>query len=250
MLSCASCHYSLIGERQKGHVHYRCHSKQCRGNTIREETIEMGTMQFFEQIHFNEEEKAYFRPRIVQLRETWTSKREEEMKSLNLRNDQIKDRLNRLTDAYIDQALDKTMFEERKKSLLLDQKTVEENLTNLNRDNSQQQDRLEIFLELAGNAWLSHQIALPEERREMVNISTSNRQIDGKKLYLKPSLAFQSIADRYQTESCCPKRDVPRTWDRILDTLAKLNAQGLVPDLSTIPGFQSKNTREKELVKE
>jgi DNA invertase Pin-like site-specific DNA recombinase len=35
-LSCATCHYSLIGERQKGNVYYRCHSKQCSGTSVRE----------------------------------------------------------------------------------------------------------------------------------------------------------------------------------------------------------------------
>jgi DNA invertase Pin-like site-specific DNA recombinase len=242
MLSCANCHYSLIGERQKGHVYYRCHSKQCRGNTVREENIEMKMTQFFDQIRFSEEERTYFRPRIMKLRETWTSRRADDIKSLNLRCEQIKDRLNRLTDAYLDQALDKTMFEERKKNLLLDQKNVDENLANLNHDNSQQPDRLEIFLELAGNAWLSHQLALPDERREMINISTSNRQVDGKKLYLKPSLAFQEIVTRFNIDDCAHHRDVPRTWNRILDILTKLNASGQLPDLSAIPGFQRKDT--------
>ncbi len=131
MLSCATCHYSLVGERQKGNVYYRCHSKHFPRTAVREETVETGVARFFEHISFDEDEKAYLKPRVMRLRETWTSRREEETRSLNLRNDQIKDRLNRLTDAYLDQALDKIMFEERKKSLLFDQKAVEENLANL-----------------------------------------------------------------------------------------------------------------------
>ena len=51
-------------------------------------------------------------------RRSGQTQREDEAQSLKLRIGQIKDRLNRLTDAYIDQAIDKTMFEERKKSLL------------------------------------------------------------------------------------------------------------------------------------
>ena len=34
------------------------------------------------------------------------------------------------------------------------------------------------------------------------------------------------------------QRDIPRTWDKILDTLAALNAQGNLPDLSAVTGFQ------------
>jgi len=88
----------------------------------------------------------------MKLRDDWTTRQEDEAQSMKLRLDQIKDRLNRLTDAYLDQALDKTMFEERKKSLLLEQKTVEENLTNLTRNQGRGPERLEKFLELAGNA--------------------------------------------------------------------------------------------------
>ena len=250
LLSCGRCHYSLIGERQKGHVYYRCHTKDCPKNSVREETAEGEMTKFFQQIHFSDEEKAYFKPRIMKMRETWTSRREEEMKSLNLRDDQIKNRLNRLTDAYLDQALDKNMFEERKKSLLLEQKTVEENLRNVTSGAGRQPERLEIFLELAGNAWLSHQMAIPEEKREMVNICTSNREVDQKKLIIKPSLAFQEIVNRFKMNDCDPYRDIPRTWDHILDTLAKLNTQGLLPDLSVVPGFQRKDTTGEIVVKE
>jgi hypothetical protein len=30
------------------------------------------------------------------------------------------------------------------------------------------------------------------------------------------------------------RQDIPRTWDKILDTLAALNSQDLLPDLSLI----------------
>jgi hypothetical protein len=236
-LSCAACGYSLIGECQKGHVYYRCHSKQCVGTAIREEMVEKQTAQFFERAQCNEEEKAYFRPKILKMRETWTSRLEEETQSQNLKLAQVKDRLNRLTDAYLDQSLDKVMFEERKQSLLLEQKAVEECLMNLKRSSVQQLDRLEKFLELAGTAWLSYQLAFPEEKREMIKMATSNRLVDSKSVEFKPSLAFEPLLNRSENTGCDLQRDIPRTWDKILDTLAALNSQGLLPDLSLIPGY-------------
>lgn len=238
MLSCAACQYSLIGERQKGYVYYRCHSKQCAGTTIREEIAEKQTAKFFERVQCGEEEKAYFRPKVLQMRETWTTRHEEEIKSQDLKLAQVKDRLNRLTDAYLDQSLDKTMFEERKKSLLMEQKAAEECLMNLKRNNAQQLDRLEKFLELAGTAWLSYQLAFPEEKREMVEIATSNRQVGSKNVELEPSLAFHPLLNRPQTTCCDLERDIPRTWDKILDTLTALNSEGLLPDLSSLSGFR------------
>jgi DNA invertase Pin-like site-specific DNA recombinase len=241
MLSCNTCKYSLIGERQKGNVYYRCHNKLCPKNSIREDVVGMEVARFFQKFRFNEQEVEYFKAKILKLKTTWATQQEYETRNLNVKLGQIKDRLNRLTDAYLDEALDKMMFEERKKSLLIDQKATEANLANLVRNGNATPTRLDNFLELAGNAGLSHAIALPEERRDMVNIFTSNRLVDGKKIDLKPSLPFQEIANRPQFNYCDPKQDIPRTWDHILDVLTTLNIQGLLPDLSAIAGFQRKH---------
>jgi len=238
MLSCAACRYSLIAERQKGHVYYRCHTKNCPQPCVREETIGTEVSQFFQKVRYDDQERDYYRSRIATLKTTWASRKEEETKNLNLKLSQTKDRLNRLTDAYLDQALDKTMFEERKKSLLLEQKGVEEKLANVTRSNGSSPEKIEIFLELAGDAWLSHKLATPEDAREMLNVFTSNRLAEGQKVCLEPSISFQEIVNRPQIQSCAPERDIPRTWDRILDSLARLNTQGLLPDLSSLSGFQ------------
>ncbi len=237
MLACAACGYSLIGERQKGHVYYRFHSKPCAGTAIREEIAERQSSQFFERAQCSEAEQAYFRPKVLKMRETWTSRLADEIKSQDLKLAQIKDRLNRLTDAYLDQALDKAMFEERKKNLLLEQKAAEECLANLQRSGVQQLDRLEKFLELAGTAGLSYQLAFPEEKREMMKMATSNRLVSSKNVELEPSLAFQPLLARFRDRNCDLKRDIPRTWDPILTSLETLNKDGLLPDLSVVPGF-------------
>ena len=241
MLSCAGCKYSLIAERQKGHVYYRCHTKNCPQPCVREETIKTEVSQFFQKVRYDDREREYYKSRISTLKATWASRQEEETKNLNLKLNQIKDRLNRLTDAYLDQALDKVMFEERKKSLLLEQKTVEEQLANVTRKNGSSPEKIEIFLELAGDAWLSHKLANPEDAREMLNIFTSNRQAEGQKIDLKPSISFQEIVDRPKIDGCAPERAIPRTRERIIDTLAALNSRGELPDLSLISGFQHRD---------
>jgi len=37
------------------------------------------------------------------------------------------------------------------------------------------------------------------------------------------------------------QQDIPRTWNRILDTLLKLNTQNLLPDLSFISNFKRRD---------
>lgn len=241
MLSCATCRFSLIGERQKGHVYYRCHSKQCPPTAVREEVIGTKVGQLLQTLQFSDKEKEYFRSRLPEMRAAWATQREDEIRSLTLRLDQVKDRLNRLTDAYLDQALDKTAFEERKKGLLQDQKTIEENLTNLRRADQAGPSRLEKFLELAGSASLSHELALPDEKRELVNILTSNRQVAGKNVALEPSLPFREIVNRFENSSCPQERAIPRTWDRLLGVLSRLNAAGQLPDLPAIFARRDQN---------
>ena len=131
MLSCAACEYSLIGEHQKGNVYYRCHSKQCRGTSIREDVVEAEITRFLQRLKFNETEKAYFGVKLLELRSDWATHREKEIKNQNLRLSQIKDRLDRLTDAYLDGAIDRTAFDHRKSSLLSEQKAIEENQVNM-----------------------------------------------------------------------------------------------------------------------
>jgi hypothetical protein len=211
MLSCAGCPYSLIGERQKGHVYYRCHSKQC-STSIREEKVSAGVVGFLESLKITEKEKAYFKARLLTMRETWATHQEDETRNLKVRLGQIKDRLNRLTDAFLDNDIDKIMFEERKKALLLDQKEVEANLAGLIRYGRTTPDKVEKFLELAANPVLSHELAFPDEKREMVNILTSNRQVHANTLTLTPSIAFVELANRSKT-TCCEAQADRTTWN-------------------------------------
>lgn len=45
MLTCAICSRYLPGELHKGHVYYRCHSRSCRGTSLREEAVERAALE-------------------------------------------------------------------------------------------------------------------------------------------------------------------------------------------------------------
>ena|SRR5262245_35443196 len=57
---------------------------------------------------------------------------------------------------------------------------------------------------------------IPEEKRDLLKIVTSNREVDGKNLLLKLSLPFLEVANRFQNTKGAPNRDIPRTWDQLL----------------------------------
>jgi len=245
LLACATCRYSLIGERQKGHVYYRCHTPDCPKTSVREEPVRARLVEYFERLRPIEDEKEYIKEWIARRRATWKERREDEARSINLRLGQVKERMNRLTDAYLDQVLDKTMFEERKTTLLHDQKALEESLSAVTRADHGTPDRLQEYLELALNAWQSHQTGFPPERRALVRNLTSNLEVSGKNVDFKPSNWAMQIANRSKTSSCAPHRyrprtlDIPRTWNRILKGLAEMNERGELPEMALIHGLSA-----------
>jgi DNA invertase Pin-like site-specific DNA recombinase len=203
LIVCAACKYSMIGERQKGIVYYRCHSTSCRGTSLKESEIEAEIERLLAAIEFSEAEKQYFRLKLPELRKEWRANTEAALSAAKLRMGQIKDRLHRLTDAFIDGALDRTLFEERKGSLLLEQAAANEALSNLS--NGSQARSFEKKLELACTALLSYRLANPEEKRDLVKVFTSTRKVAGKELCLEPSLPFREIANRSKNNNCSPQ---------------------------------------------
>lgn len=221
LIACRHCGYSLIGERQKGHVYYRCQTKTCPTTGIREEAAEAEVFRVLGLLAFDDWEQAYLRGKLAQLRVEWVETQQTEVKSLELRQDQVRQRLNRLTDAFLDQNIEQEIYAERKEALLHERLGLEEKLATLKTETRQIPDRLAEFLELAGRAGLSYETGLPEEKRELLKIVTSNRWLDQKNVEIALSVPFQVVAQRHQTACGAPKRDRPRTLDQMLRQITK-----------------------------
>ena len=149
----------------------------------------------------------------------WGKQSEDENTALNLRLSQLTARLNRLTDAFLDAAIDKAMFEERKAALLAERKGLEETTALLKVNKQGVPGEMEKFLELAGSALLSYETALPDEKRSLVRNLTSNRALNGKNLDLKLSIPYDEVANRFKYSNGGPYRTIPRTIDELLTKL-------------------------------
>ncbi len=218
-LVCKQCGYRLIGELQKHHIYYRCHTKICSTTTIREEVVESALLDQLFLLQLNDEEKAYLQQKLAQLHADWAEQHQAQETALSLHLSQLQDRLNRLTDAYIDRVIEKELFENRKTMLLLEMKDLEERLTEYNRNPASPMHRLSEFLELAGSVYLQYKMALPGEKRDLVKIVTSNRLIERKNVVIALHFPFQEVANRFKNTNGAPHRDIPRTWDAILPKL-------------------------------
>jgi site-specific DNA recombinase len=219
LLACKQCGYNLVGEKQKGHVYYRCHS--CRGVSVREETVEECALQSLNPIQFNQKEINLLEARVGHLRTRWGNDHAGQIKNLELHLSQLHDRLWRLTDAFLDSSIDKQTFETRKTQLLFETKDLEAAIAHSKENSRSVPDRLEEFLELAKSAYVQYKLGLVEEKRDLLRIVTSNRWVEHKAPVFTLSEPFREVAIRYQNSNGLPRRDIGRTLDALVDQLWK-----------------------------
>lgn len=201
MVKCQLCRYSLIGEEQKGHIYYRCHTTGCPTKTIREETLDRGVIKELTKLEFSQEEKDYFRTKILTMKQDWSSERLQAIANLELRKAQMQERENRLTDAFLDKMIEKETYEQRKTALVAERCLLDDNLRNLTSQAQSVPDRLSAVLELAGVAYLAYKLGLDEEKRQLVKIVTSNRSVDRKLPVFMLASPFNEVAKRFEN-SC------------------------------------------------
>jgi len=236
LVVCGACGYSLIGELQKGHAYYRCHTEGCPTKTIREEAIEDSLRQTFGSLRLDDAEIERAGAWIQDAHMEQDAVREQEARNVKLLLDQNQARRARLMDAFLDGTVEKELFEERKAGLLLESTGLKEELAHLERRDGNALVRLGKFLELAKTASLLYKEALSHEKRDFVKRLTSNLSAVGKNVSVALTIPAQVIANRTKTSSCALERGVPRTepkprtLERTLEKLLEHFAQEPVPE--------------------
>jgi len=221
-LACKSCGYSLVGERQKGHVYYRCQVRNCPTMCVREEMVEQAVLEQLARLRFAKNESAWFRPKLAQMKLSNIQEQEKIVTALTLQLAQVVDRLNRLTDAYIDRLIEKDLFEQRKSALLVERTDVEQRLAEWKSGKRNPADELLCFLERADSAYLAYKLGLPEEKRDLLDSITSNRLVSGKTPEIMLASPFNEIANRFECTSGGPRRSIPRTWNLLIGRLLRI----------------------------
>jgi hypothetical protein len=140
---------------------------------------------------------------------------------LQLLQEQIKDRLSKLADAYVDGVFDKETYIEKKNRLVIEEQSIKEKLSNLRRNSDEAFKKLEAFLELVNSAYLSYKWGTPEEKRELVKTVFSNCEIEDKNVSTKPHFEFQLMAERPRFTAGSPEREAARTLAPLFEKLFK-----------------------------
>jgi site-specific DNA recombinase len=227
LVRCRECQATLIAEVQKQHVYYRCHTRQCETKTTREERIDGALERAFAPLRLDEEEMRYVRQWFANAQASQEVQRAKQLEAIQLNLAQLRDRLGRLTDAYLDGAIDKAMLDERRNSLIFEEAGLKKRIAELESGNYNTLTRLEKFLELVQTASNLYKIALPLEKRDFVKQLTSNLGVERNNVAVELKKGVLLIANRQISSGGGPHRGVhrtagiPGTWHGILEELIK-----------------------------
>jgi hypothetical protein len=220
-LVCKSCSYTLIGETHKGFVYYRCQTRDCPTTSIREEAADWSFLDAFQGLHLSSDEQTFCWQEVRALRADSQKQTDDAVFALKLQLSQIDERLNRLTDAYIDRLIEKDIFEQRKTALHLERLQTAEALAGWERGQRNMADELLEILERANTAYSAYKAGIVPEKREMVDSLTSNCALNGKSLEIMLSSPFDLIANRSKVVDGSPRRDMHRTWKHLIPKMVR-----------------------------
>ncbi|MFM2374273.1 MAG: hypothetical protein RLZZ234_268 [Candidatus Parcubacteria bacterium] len=189
LFHCALCNAAMTPERQKGHVYYRCHTRECKSQTVREERLQLAITQALEH-HVCGPLSAEWLHKGM---ETWNNATKERNGSLKLRLSQVDSRLTHLTNAFLDQLIDQKEYMERKSGLLMDRARIEEEVTRLSNFQAAQSDH-EQFFERIKSVALLYLLANDEEKRQLIALTTSNRFVSQNGVVVEPSSWVEEVS--------------------------------------------------------
>jgi hypothetical protein len=211
-----------MAETQKGNTYYRCHTRKCATKTIREDRLEDELAKAFVSLHLNDEEMSYIREWFAWARAHKHERAKSEREACTLQLAQIRERVSRLTDAYLDGSIEKELLNERRGTLLLEEAGVKQRMQDSEAGNDATLSHLENYLELIQTASNLHKMTLPYEKRTLVKKLTSNFLLGPENAVITLTNAAQVIANRSLVLSGSANRGVPRTWNKLLKRLVKI----------------------------
>jgi site-specific DNA recombinase len=221
-LRCEHCGHSLIGEIQKGNTYYRCHTLGCLTRSLRETLLEEQIQEKIAPLTFDTADREHLAERIAVIRKDTAREHESQIKALELSANALDERLNRLTDAFLDQTIDPQTFNRKNAEWLLRRRELADQMRTVKARPDVVLNKLEEFLELTASAQLSHRIAIPHERRQLLEKVTSNCLVAGKNVSMKLKSPFKVLENYLQMTHGAPSRDRPRTLDTLLAKLLQL----------------------------
>jgi hypothetical protein len=186
---------------------------------MREEAVTSVVERSLRELEFTKAEKEYLAKRIQVLKTNWFEEKEKQLENLNVTLQHVSERLNRLTDAYLDGTIEKEIYEERKAALLFERRAVEDRLNDLKTGKTSIPEEVQKFLELAGDAYSLYKTPITEKKRHLLKTVTSNCTVDEGNLDFTYVIPFREVAQRQKSIDGGPSKVIHRTLEHLLQRL-------------------------------
>ena len=216
LITCGTCGRSLIGESQKTHIYYRCHTAACAKTSIRQDRFEEAVSAELSRWQLSDGDKERLQAKMQE----WLNKRTIALdkQAIDLQLANVHARADQLTDALLDQIIDKRTYVERKGRLDAEQKNLKKSLGDFGNIQTDGQIAAK-YLELAKSLILSHGLANPAQKARLLKIAMSNCTMIGKKICFKPHNWLCEVDNTLKTLCGAPVRDKTRTFEEIEQAL-------------------------------
>lgn len=191
LIVCQSCKRFLTGELQKGNVYYRCHGKGCREPSVRQDRLEETIFDALRSLRLADDElgdlHACAEAYLEQSKVERAAKRDQNHRDLAL----AEDRLQKLTDGYLDGVVDKETYTLRRVALVDERETLREAIRT---PEATETEKTAAILQIADDARARFPTATTDERRQFLQALASGLSAGGGRLQLDLRFPFDHIA--------------------------------------------------------
>jgi site-specific DNA recombinase len=212
MIKCNLCGRYLTAEKQKGHVYYRCHTKNCSSKCVREDLLSKKIVNILDSIQFSPNETQAFNEFVDEAMANLKKNEENLSNSLNLQHSRIEKKFDRLTNLYIDGAINKEKYESSKEELLIEKRGIESKKSDFQEKQHVFFDKSLKKFELYICPKKLYEKGNLEEKREIIKNITSNLAYSPKKPEFTLKSPYSEIINRHNVLLGAPDRNGIRTF--------------------------------------
>jgi site-specific DNA recombinase len=217
-ISCKECGRHLTGERRKQRfVYYRCHG--CGNTIVPERLLNEAVQTAVSQVRCQPSEMQDLGDLVEEDLAISTAQAADCEASLKLRIAKCDDRLARLTDALIDQLIDKESFEARKGRLLNERRALLDEQQGAN--GVSPLAKVHEKFGLINSLILGYELAVDGERREIMDNLCSDFSAQGKNVAISLYSPYREIRNLSNAARSGPYRNDVRTRARKLFDILK-----------------------------
>lgn len=212
LFRCANCNLTMIGETQKGHVYYRCHTRSCPTKCVREDHISEAIYDALKTLRITDTQSKLIRTYIHKRLTASSRLKQKAMESLKINSEKIETRLSALLDTHLDGDIDKETYRRKKQQLLEQKIQYDEHIQKLKDERGQLMRFTDRILEQVKNLYFCLETKYSDKKRKLVETLTSNRFIKQKKPLFEINSPFKDFLFDDVVLYGGHLRNTDRTW--------------------------------------